>query len=44
MGNGPCAVPACTFAETTADKVVTASPVATRPITWGAVKSMYKAP
>lgn len=42
--HGACVEPFCTFDEKTATITVPTTPLATRPVTWGAVKSMYRTP
>jgi hypothetical protein len=41
---GACAEPACSWYGTVVPLEVTATPLATKPITWGAVKAMYRSP
>ena len=40
--HGACVEPWCTFNENAPANIITASPLATQAITWGAVKSMYR--
>lgn len=40
--HGNCAVEACRYSEVPPDKIFKATPLAVQPITWGAVKSMYR--
>ena len=40
--HGGCVPSGCEYDDVAVDKVVTTSPVATQPSTWGAVKSMYR--
>jgi len=40
--HGGCVPSGCEYNDLAVDKVVSTSPVATQPSTWGAVKSMYR--